>query len=121
MKNLKNKNRNKKRKIRHLHIRKKINGTNNIPRLNIFKSNKHFYAQIIDDIKRKTIVSSSTLKMFDLISKKNIYAVEKVGFEIAKKAFEKKITKIVFDRSGYLYHGKVKKFAESVRKAGLKF
>lgn len=121
MANLQNKSRNAKRKRRHFRVRAKINGTTEVPRLNVFKSNGHFYAQLIDDINQKIIVAASTLKMINLKSKSNIAAAEKVGIEIAKKALEKKITTVVFDRSGYLYHGKIKAFAETVRKMGLKF
>lgn len=110
-----------KRKRRHFRVRTKISGTTSIPRLNVFKSNGHFYAQLIDDVKQTTIVAASTLKMADLKSTSNIIAAEKVGSDIAKKAIDKKITTVVFDRGGYLYHGKVKAFAEAARKAGLKF
>ncbi|AGM24796.1 50S ribosomal protein L18 [Spiroplasma chrysopicola] len=113
--------RSKNRKRRHFRVRAKISGTTSIPRLNVFKSNGHFYAQLIDDVKQTTIVSASTLKMADLKSTSNIAAAEKVGQEIAKQAIAKKITTVVFDRGGYLYHGKVKAFAEAARQAGLKF
>jgi len=94
---------------RHRRVRAKIHGTAEVPRLCVFRSNKHIYAQIIDDDKGKTIVSAKGEK-----------AVE-VGKEIAVKSVEKKITKIVFDRGGYKYHGKVKALAEAAREAGLKF
>lgn len=108
------------RKVRHFRIRKKIHGTSEIPRLNVFRSNKHFYAQLIDDDSKKTLVSISTEKM-DLKVKSNIAAAEKAGAEIAKKILGKKIENVVFDRGGYLYHGRVKAFATAARKAGLKF
>ncbi|RUO86926.1 MULTISPECIES: 50S ribosomal protein L18 [unclassified Spiroplasma] len=121
MANLQSQSRSAKRKRRHFRVRAKINGTTAVPRLNVFKSNGHFYAQLIDDVKQKTIVAASTLKMAGLKSTSNIAAAEKVGAEIAKKALDKKVTTVVFDRGGYLYHGKVKAFAEAARKAGLKF
>lgn len=109
------------RKKKHFHIRKKIIGNNIRPRLSVFKSNNHFYAQLIDDIKQITIVASSTLKMINLNVKSNIFAAKQVGIDIAKKILTKKIKNIVFDRSGYLYHGKVKEFADSIRKFGIQF
>ncbi|WP_368486252.1 50S ribosomal protein L18 [Spiroplasma sp. DGKH1] len=116
-----NNSRSSNRKKRHYRVRNKISGTSQRPRLNVFKSNGHFYAQLIDDVKQTTLASASTLKMKDLKSTSNIAAAEQVGAEIAKLAIAKKITNVVFDRSGYLYHGKVKAFAEAARKAGLKF
>ncbi|WP_338965350.1 MULTISPECIES: 50S ribosomal protein L18 [unclassified Spiroplasma] len=121
MANLQSQSRSAKRKKRHFRVRAKINGTSAIPRLNVFKSNGHFYAQLIDDVKQTTIVAASTLKMADLKTTSNVGAAEKVGTDIAKKALDKKVTTVVFDRGGYLYHGKVKAFAEAARKAGLKF
>ncbi len=121
MANSQSQSRSAKRKKRHFRVRTKINGTSAIPRLNVFKSNGHFYAQLIDDVKQTTIVAASTLKMADLKSTSNIVAAKKVGTDIAKKALYKKVTTVVFDRGGYLYHGKVKAFAEAAREAGLKF
>ena len=111
------------RKVRHYRIRSKIAGTNERPRLNIFKSNKSFYAQIIDDNAANTIIGLSTLRFKDkdLTSVSNNAAAIKLGEEIANLALKKKIKKVVFDRGGNLYHGKVKAFAEAARKAGLEF
>ncbi|RMD59722.1 MAG: 50S ribosomal protein L18 [Nitrospirae bacterium] len=109
---------------RHLRIRKKIIGTKERPRLSVYKSNKHIYAQIIDDLTSRTIVSASTLDK-DLKEKIkggcNINNAVEVGTFIAKKALKRGIEKVVFDRSGYIYHGRVKALAEAARKEGLKF
>lgn len=107
------------RKKRHLRIRKNINGTKDIPRLNVFRSNTNISAQIIDDINKTTLVSASTIDM--KLKSNNIEAAKKVGEELAKRAKDKKIKTVVFDRGGYLYHGRVKALAEAARKAGLKF
>ncbi|WP_338969477.1 50S ribosomal protein L18 [Spiroplasma endosymbiont of Labia minor] len=108
------------RKRRHFRVRNKIVGTSTRPRLNVFKSNTNFYAQIIDDSKGITLLSASTLKM-PIKNKSNIAAAEVVAAEIVAKAKTAKISEVVFDRGGYLYHGKVKAFAEAARKAGLVF
>ncbi|UWD34921.1 50S ribosomal protein L18 [Mycoplasma cottewii] len=108
------------RKRRHFRVRQKVSGTAARPRLNVFKSNTNFYAQIIDDTKGVTLVSASTLKM-DLKNKANKEAAQMVAQEIAKKALAANINEVVFDRGGYLYHGKIKAFAEAAREAGLKF
>lgn len=106
-------------------IKKKIKGTPLIPRLNIKKSLKNLYAQIVDDVQGKTLVSVSSLnlKIEDSTSlcKKNKKVAEILGKIVAEKAKEKGIDKVVFDRSGYLYHGKVKCFADAARKGGLRF
>jgi large subunit ribosomal protein L18 len=104
-----------------MRIRKKITGTADIPRLSVFRSNKNFYAQIIDDISGKTLVSASS-KSKDFAEKKikKIEQAEKIGELIAQKAVQNGILEVKFDRNGYLYHGRVKSFAESARKAGLK-
>ncbi|TVY12343.1 50S ribosomal protein L18 [Candidatus Phytoplasma pini] len=107
------------RKKRHLHLRKKIIGTSTRPRLNAFYSNKFFYVQIIDDQKRITLCSAHS-KEIDA-KKVNILTAEKIGKLIAKKALEKNINQIVFDRDGRLYHGRVKALAETLRKEGLQF
>lgn len=101
-------------------IRKKIEGTQQRPRLNVFRSSKHIYAQIIDDISQKTLESCSTL-IFKGKVKGKLNQAEKVGEELAKKTLSKKIDKVVFDRGGFLYHGRIKALAEGARKAGLKF
>jgi len=102
------------RTIRHKRVRAKIFGTAKIPRLCIFKSNKHIYVQLIDDEKAKTLLA---------LSDKNIKSrnISDLGELIAKKAEEKKIKKIVFDRGGYQYHGQIKALAEGARKGGLEF
>lgn len=104
-----------KRKIR---IRKKIQGSSERPRLSVFRSSTHIYAQIIDDVTGKTIVSASSLKA----SKKSGKDLAKdVGTEIAEKAIAKEIKDVVFDRGGFVYHGRIKVLAEAAREAGLKF
>ncbi|MCC9165880.1 50S ribosomal protein L18 [Pontibacter harenae] len=100
-------------------IRNKISGTAERPRLSVFRSNKAIYAQLIDDSTGNTIVAASSVKLDD--AKANVDTSNRVGKDIAAKALEKGITQIVFDRSGYLYHGKVKSLAEGAREAGLKF
>ncbi len=110
-----------KRRKKHLVIRKKIFGTEARPRVCVFKSNLYFYAQIINDDAQKTIYSFSSMKLNDEFKKNNIKAAEKVGEEITKKAKELKITKIVFDRNGYIYHGKIKAFADKLREGGIQF
>ena len=105
---------------RHLRVRKKISGTATCPRLCLYRSNKNIEAQIIDDVKGVTLVSASSMGL-KLANGGNIEAASKVGAEIAKKALEKNIDTVVFDRSGYIYHGRVKALAEAVREAGLKF
>jgi large subunit ribosomal protein L18 len=110
-----------KRKIR---VRKKISGNSERPRLNVFKSACHIYAQIIDDTAGHTIVSASTLLETvgsGLKSTGNIEAATKVGAEIARRALEKNICSVVFDRSGFLYHGRIKALADAARENGLSF
>ncbi len=110
-----------KRKIR---VRKKIRGVSDRPRLNIFKSAKHIYAQIIDDTNGSTLAAVSTLAdtvKGDLKYTGNIEAAKKVGASIAKVALEKGITSVVFDRNGFLYHGRIKALADSARENGLSF
>jgi len=115
-------NRNENRKKRHQRIRRKIVGTPEKPRLNVFRSGKHIYAQIIDDSIGHTLVSASTLENKEnLTSTKNKEAARFVGETIAKKALDKGIQKVVFDRGGYLYHGRIKELADAAREAGLKF
>jgi large subunit ribosomal protein L18 len=111
------------RKRRKLRFRKKVSGTPERPRLVVFRSNLHIYAQIIDDHKGVTLVSSSTLSLSKDGSsvKANKEAAAKVGQDIAAKAKEKDIEAIVFDRNGYLYHGRIKALAEGAREGGLKF
>ena len=104
----------------HLRIRKTIQGTSVRPRLSVFRSNKQIYAQIIDDLSGKTLVSAASAT--DKKSKENkINQATQVGSLIAKKANDAGIENVVFDRNGYLYHGRVKALAESAREGGLKF
>ncbi len=108
------------RKRRHVRVRNKVNGTAECPRLNVFRSNSQIFAQIIDDVKGVTLVSSSSVEL----KVKNGGSAEGaalVGKDIAEKAKKAKIVKVVFDRGGYLYHGRVKALAESAREAGLEF
>lgn len=99
-------------------VRGKISGTPETPRLTVFRSNKQIYVQVIDDKSGKTLASASSLKIEEKVNKKEQAA--KVGEQIAKSALEAGITKVVFDRNGYLYHGRVKEVAEAARKGGLK-
>ena len=105
---------------RHLRVRAKISGTPECPRLSVFRSNKNMHAQIIDDVNGVTLVACSTTSL-KLANGGNIEAAAKVGSEVAKLALEKGIKKVVFDRSGYVYHGRVKQVAEAAREAGLDF
>ncbi|HXK62565.1 MAG TPA: 50S ribosomal protein L18 [Acidobacteriota bacterium] len=112
----------RRRKI-HRRIRHVLKGTAEVPRLCVYRSLKHIYAQIVDDETGRTLVSASTL---DIEGKKleqggNLTAAKRVGKAIAEKAQEKGTTRIVFDRGGYLYHGRIKALAEAAREAGLKF
>ena len=119
---LKKISRNKKRLLRHKRIRKKIIGTKTLPRLSVFRSHKQISAQIINDQLGITLVSASSLdKSLALTSGANIIAAQAVGKLLAKLAKKQKISSVVFDRSGYLYHGRVKALAEAAREAGLKF
>ncbi|NDV78643.1 50S ribosomal protein L18 [Dysgonomonas sp. 511] len=102
-----------------LRVRGKIFGTAERPRLTVFRSNKQIYAQVIDDLTGKTLAAASSLKMTDKAPKKEIAA--KVGELIAKNAQEAGITAVVFDRNGYLYHGRIKELADAARNGGLKF
>ena len=99
-------------------IRGKISGTPSVPRLSVFRSSKNISAQIIDDVNGVTLVSASSLK---LENGRNEEGAKEVGTLVGKVAIEKGITKVVFDRSGYLYHGRVKALAEAARQAGLEF
>ena len=108
------------RQKRHLRIRKNLSGTPEKPRLNVFRSSSHIHAQIIDDVNGVTLVSASSVEM-KLENGGNVEAAKKVGAEIATRAAAKKIENVVFDRGGYIYHGRVKALAEAAREAGLKF
>ena len=112
---------NKARLKRHSRVRGKISGTPECPRLDVFRSNAHIYAQVIDDVNRVTLCSaSSTEKDFGMYGG-NKQAARKVGELIAKRALEKGISVVVFDRGGYIYHGRVMELAEGAREGGLKF
>ena len=100
-----------KRKTRHRRVRAKVKGTLKVPRLCVFRSNKYIYVQLINDQTGKTLASASA----------KLSEAEKLGSKIAKKAVDKKINKVVFDRGGYKYHGRIRALAESARKAGLIF
>lgn len=105
-------------------IRQKIKGTSEKPRLSVFRSNNHIYAQLIDDIQGKTILSSSTIEKSiysEISSSSPCEASIIVGKSIAKKSLEAKIERVVFDRGGRIYHGRIKALAEAAREAGLKF
>lgn len=112
--------RNEIRKRRHLRIRKKISGTAETPRLVVFRSNKHISAQLVDDTKGVTLGSASSLGL-KLEHGATVEAAAAVGKAIGEVAKKLKISKVVFDRGGYLYHGRVKQLAEAAREAGLKF
>lgn len=116
---IKKESRNENRIKRHNRIRKNVSGCSETPRLNIYRSNTNMYAQIIDDEKGVTLVSASTLEL--KTKSNNTESCAKVGESIAKKALDKGITEVVFDRSGYKYHGRVKALADAARVAGLKF
>ena len=105
---------------RHKKIRAKIRGVSSLPRLCVFKSTKHIYAQLIDDDKGKTLLSTSDLEL-KKDKRKKIDTAKEVGKLIAKKAQELKIETVVFDRGGYRYHGRIKAVAEGAREGGLKF
>ncbi|HUN64493.1 MAG TPA: 50S ribosomal protein L18 [Bacteroidota bacterium] len=119
-----NKSRSQQRAHIKTRIRKKIYGTTECPRLTVYRSLHHLYAQVVDDTQRKTLVAASTVskeireRMKDVKGRKN--RAKQIGIEVAKRALEKKITSVVFDRNGYLYHGVVKSLADGAREAGLK-
>jgi large subunit ribosomal protein L18 len=100
-------------------IRSKIQGTTERPRMSVYRSNKQIYVQLVDDLTGKTLVSASSMALTDKVSKKE--ESSKVGEVIAQKAKEIGIQSVIFDRNGYLYHGRVKELAEAARKGGLKF
>ena len=109
------------RNRRHARVRTKISGTAERPRLCMYRSNTGIYAQIIDDVKGNTLVSASTLDKEVKTKHANKEAAKEVGALIAKRALDKKIETVVFDRGGYIYHGVVKELAEAAREGGLKF
>jgi len=114
------------RKKRHHKMRRHLSGTAARPRLSVFKSNKYIYAQVIDDVAGHTLASASTMdaalvKEAKLESKSSVDAAKAVGLSVAKKAMAKGIEAVVFDRAGYVFHGRVKALADAAREAGLKF
>ena len=116
--------RSKVRAKKHMRIRNRFSGTAERPRLAVFRSNNHVYAQVIDDVAGKTLVSASTLEKdikAELKNTDDIDAATKVGTVVAQRAMEKGIKAVVFDRGGYIYHGKVKALADAAREAGLEF
>ncbi len=121
---IKKASRSKVRVKKHKKVRNKIFGTADRPRLAVFRSNAHMYAQLIDDDAAKTLASASTVQKAissSLEKTNNVEAAAAVGTEIAKKALAAGITEVVFDRGGYIYHGKVKALADAAREEGLKF
>lgn len=111
----------KARAKRHTRVRGKISGTPERPRLNVFRSAKHIYAQIIDDVNGVTLASASSMDKEFEGKGGNTEGARKVGAMVAKRAAEKGIAEVVFDRGGFLYHGRVKELAEGARENGLKF
>ena len=114
-------NKNAMRLKRHVRVRGKISGTPECPRLNVFRSNANIYAQIIDDVNGITLVSANTLEKGCEGATGNIEAAKKVGLVLAERAKEKGIEVVVFDRGGYIFHGRVAALAEGAREGGLKF
>ncbi|SFE40927.1 large subunit ribosomal protein L18 [Lentibacillus persicus] len=110
------------RKKRHARVRKNVFGTEERPRLNVYRSNKHIYAQLIDDVAGNTLASASTNDNdLNLEATGNVEAAQQVGELVAKRAKDKGYTAVVFDRGGYLYHGRVKALADAARENGLEF
>jgi len=112
------------RNKRHYRLRRYLSGTAERPRLAVFRSNKHIYAQVIDDVQKNTLVSASTLDKSiagNLESTSNIEAAKAVGTALAEKAKDKGIETVVFDRGGFLFHGRVKALADAAREGGLQF
>lgn len=106
---------------RHKRIRKKVIGTGAKPRLYVFRSNRYIYAQIIDDTRGSVLLGFSTLNDDTLKTKKKLESAREIGVQIAKRALEKGIKEVAFDRGGYKYHGRVKALADGARQGGLKF
>ena len=104
----------------HQRIRRKLSGTDARPRLNVFRSLNHIYAQVIDDQKGETLVSASSMQL-KLKTGGNVASAKEIGKAIAEKALEKGIKRVVFDRGGFLYHGRIKALADAAREAGLEF
>ena len=117
---IKKESKNVSRQRRHARVRKNVSGTESMPRLNVFRSNNEIYAQIINDETAKTLASSSSVAL-KIKNGGNIEGAKAVGADIAKKALEVNIKKVVFDRGGYQYHGRVSALAEAARENGLEF
>ncbi len=117
---LKKTKKNEERLRRHARVRRVVSGTPDCPRLNVFRSNKQIYAQVIDDTTGRTLAASSSL-LLKLENGGNVEAARKVGEDIAKKCKEANIESVRFDRGGYVYHGRVQALADGAREAGLKF
>ena len=114
---------NKRNEIRqriHVRIREKLSGTTERPRLNVYRSLNHIYAQVIDDQKGETLVSASSMQL-KLKTGGNVASAKEIGKAVAEKALEKGIKRVVFDRGGFLYHGRIKALADAAREAGLEF
>ena len=111
---------NENRVKRHLRLRKHISGTPECPRLSVFRSNKHIAVQVIDDVNQKTLLSSST-EQLHVVNGGNVEGSKLVGADIAKKCLAAGIEKVVFDRGGYIYTGRIAALADAAREAGLKF
>ena len=114
-------NRKENREHRHLRVRNKISGTPERPRLCVYRSNQNIYVQVIDDVAGVTLASASTLDKEVKTKHSNKEAAKEVGALVAKRALDKNIKEVVFDRGGYIYHGVVKELAEAAREAGLEF
>ncbi len=114
-------NRKLERQRRHVRVRRKISGTAECPRLCVFRSNNNIFVQVIDDVAGNTLAAASTLDKEVKTKHANVEAAKEVGALIAKRAMEKNIENVVYDRGGYIYHGVVKAVAEAAREAGLKF
>ena len=112
---------NKARLRRHLRVRGKVSGSQSRPRLNVYRSLNHIYAQIIDDVQGVTLVSANSAEKDFGMYGGNKAAAKKVGELLAKRAADKGVTEVIFDRGGYIYHGRVKELAEGAREGGLKF
>jgi len=121
---IKKKSRSEVRVKKHMKVRNRLSGTAQRPRLAVFRSNNHMYAQIIDDVAGNTLVAASTLEKdvkADLEKTNNVAAAAKLGEVVAKKAADKGIKTVVFDRGGFIFHGKIKALADAAREAGLEF
>ena len=114
-------NRKAERERRHLRVRRKVSGTAECPRLCVYRSNSNIYVQVIDDVKGNTLAQASTLDKEVKTKHSNKEAAKEVGALIAKRALEKNIKSVVFDRGGYIYHGVIKEVAEAAREGGLEF